>query len=330
MDALSDALRALRVSGSMFIDAELKAPWAVVTPSSCDIASALGVETDRVIPYHLVTHGECVVTVEGHAARQLGAGDIALFPHGDVHVLASHEGVAPLTLSREFAKRALARRSILPIRHGGAGNPTRLLCGFFAIERCGGNHVIGGLPALLTARVGTEGGRNLLAAVARGSIEAHVAGGPGSEAMVCKLSEILFVDALRQFVSSGAVPVQGWLAGLRDPAICHALSLIHNQPQHAWDVQSLASACAFSRSKFVARFTSLVGSSPMKYLGQWRMILAARDLSDGNISVMQVADRYGYGSEAAFTRAFRKMFDVPPATFRRASRRGEGDSTDAT
>jgi AraC-like DNA-binding protein len=330
VDALSDALRALRVSGSMFIDADLKAPWAVVTPSSRDIAGALGVETDRVIPYHLVTEGVCVVTVEGHASTQLAAGDIALFPHGHVHVLASDHGVAPLTLSREFVEGVLARRSVLPIRHGGGGDPARLLCGFFAIERWGADHVVAGLPALLTARVGTEGGRDLLAALARGSIAAHVAGGPGSDALVCKLSEILFVDALRQFVSNGAGPVHGWLAGLRDPAICRALSLMHSQPQYAWNVQSLASACAFSRSKFVARFTDLVGSPPMKYLARWRMVLAARDLCDGNIAVMQVADRYGYGSEAAFTRAFRKMFDVPPATFRRVRRRGDSDSTDAT
>jgi hypothetical protein len=154
MDALSDALQALRVSGSMFIDADLRAPWAVVTPSSVDIAGALGVETDRVIPYHLVTQGECVVTIEGHAATRLRAGDIALFPHGHVHLLASGEGVAPLTMSRDFAKEVLARRNVLPIRQGGDGDPTRLLCGFFAIERRGGDHVVAGLPALLTAHVG--------------------------------------------------------------------------------------------------------------------------------------------------------------------------------
>jgi AraC-like DNA-binding protein len=322
VDALSDALRSLRISGSMFIDADLKAPWAVVTPSSRDIASALGNEQDRVIPYHLVTEGECLVSVEG-AATQLAAGDMALFPHGHVHVLASQQGVAPLPLRKEFVEAVLARRSVLPIRHGGDGKAVKLLCGFFTLELWGADHLTAGLPALITARIGTRGGQELLAAVARGSIDAKVAGGPGSDALVCKLSEILFVDALRQFVSQGSVPARGWLAALRDPAIGHALALLHSHPQRDWDVQALAASCAFSRSKFLASFTRLVGSGPMKYLAQWRMILAARDLGDGGVGVKQVAERYRYGSEAAFTKAFRKTFGTPPAAFRRGQHQNQ-------
>jgi AraC-like DNA-binding protein len=249
---------------------------------------------------------------------RLVAGDIALFPHGHVHILASHEGVAPAPMSREFVERVLARRTILPIRHGGTGQPVKLLCGFFAIDKWGGDHLVKGLPAVLSARIGSDSGRRLLAAVARHSIEARVTGGPGSDALVCKLSEILFVDALRQFILNSDAALSGWLAGLRDPAICRALALVHARPKDAWDVRSLASACAMSRSTFVARFTEVVGSPPMKYLTRWRLTLAARDLSDADITVMQVADRYGYGSEAAFTRAFRSAFDIPPATFRRA------------
>jgi len=318
VDVLSEALRGFRVSGSMFIDADLKAPWAIVTPSSAEIASALGVDSDRVIPYHLVTEGSCLVTVAGQAPMRLMAGDIALFPHGHVHVLASHECVAPAPLTRAFVEQVLARRTILPIRHGGTGQPVKLLCGFFAIDKWGGDHLVRGLPAVLSARIGTDAGRGLLAAVARHSIQARVTGGPGSDALVCKLSEILFVDALRQFILNGDAAVPGWLAGLRDPAISRALALVHARPKDAWDVRSLASACAMSRSTFVTRFTAVVGSPPMKYLARWRLTLAARDLSDANITVMQVAHRYGYGSEAAFTRAFRSAFDVPPATFRRA------------
>ena len=318
MDVLSEALRGFRVSGSIFIDADLRAPWAIVTPSSADIAGALGVESDRVIPYHLVTEGGCIVTVEGQAPMRLGAGDIALFPHGHVHVLASDERVTPPPLSREFVDRVMARRTVLPVRHGGTGQAVKLLCGFFAIDKWGGDHLVKGLPAVLSARIRTDSGRDLLAAVARHSIEARVTGGPGSDALVCKLSEMLFVDALRQFILNSDVAVPGWLAGLRDPAICRALALVHARPKDAWDVRSLASACAMSRSTFVARFSEVVGSPPMKYLTRWRLTLAARDLSDADITVMQVADRYGYGSEAAFTRAFRSAFDMPPATFRRA------------
>jgi transcriptional regulator GlxA family with amidase domain len=141
---------------------------------------------------------------------------------------------------------------------------------------------------------------------------------PGSDALVCKLSEFLFVDALRQFVSDAQGPLKGWLAGLRDPAISNALALLHRRPQENWDIRALASACARSRSSFVPRVSKIVGLPPKKYLARWRMILAARDLRDRNSSVVQVAGRYGYGSEASFTRAFRRLFDVPPATYRRA------------
>jgi AraC-like DNA-binding protein len=320
MDVLSEALRGFRVSGSMFIDADLKAPWAVITPSSLDIAATLGVESDRVIPYHLVTDGACLVTVQGHPPRRLEAGDIAVFPHGHVHKLASHEGVPPVPMSRQFMEQMRARRTVLPIRFGGTGEPVKLLCGFFAIDRWSADHLVKGLPPVLSAQIGTGSGHALLAAVARRSIEAHIAGGPGSEALECKLSEILFVDALRQFAMSREAMAPGWLAGLRDPAICRALGLLHGRPKHAWDVPSLASACALSRSTFIARFTELVGLPPMKYLTRWRLILAARDLSDADIAVKEVADEYGYGSEAAFTRAFRIAFGMPPATFRRSKR----------
>jgi AraC family transcriptional regulator, alkane utilization regulator len=325
VDVLSEALKGFRVSGSIFIDADLKAPWAIVTPSSAEIASALGVESDRVIPYHLVTEGSCLATVERQAPMRLVAGDIALFPHGHVHILASNEGIAPTGLSRAFVERVLTRRNILPIRHGGAGQAVKLLCGFFAIDKWGGDHLIKGLPAVLKARIGTDGGQGLLAAVARHSIEARVTGGPGSDALVCKLSEILFVDALRQFILNSDTALPGLLAGLRDPAICRALALVHARPKDPWDIRSLASACAMSRSTFLDRFTEAVGSPPMKYVARWRLTLAARDLSDADITVKQVADRYGYGSEAAFTRAFRSAFDIPPATFRRA--RGHAKAT---
>jgi AraC-like DNA-binding protein len=317
MDALSDALQACRFSGAVFIDAELSAPWAVSTPSAAEINASLNAEPDIVIPYHLVVEGKCWVTVGGRA-MELVAGDVALFPHGKAHQLASDKYTAPIALSGAFVEDILKRRSVRPIRHGGGGEATRLLCGFFALDRWCGAHVVAGLPQVVATHVGSRGAQELLVAAGRRSIEARVTGGPGSDALVCKLSEFLFVDALRQFVSDAEGPLKGWLAGLRDPAISNALALLHRRPQENWDIRALASACAMSRSSFVPRFSKIVGLPPKKYLARWRMILAARDLRDRNSSVMQIADRYGYGSEASFTRAFRRLFDVPPATYRRA------------
>ncbi|MBE0625995.1 MAG: AraC family transcriptional regulator [Burkholderiales bacterium] len=321
MDALSDALRGFRFSGAIFLDAELTRPWAVVTPSSADIADALAVRADHVIPYHLVTEGECTVTIPGQAPVRLTGGEIVMIPHGNVHTLASQVDVPPIQLPREFVDSVLKRRSILPIRHGGGGGTTRMLCGFFAVDRWYAQHLVKGLPPLVSAHVGSDGGQQLLAAVARRSIEESKAGGPGSDALVCRLSEVLFLDALRLIVKDAQVPVMGWLAGLRDPHIRHALSLIHARSQQQWSIQTLANDCGMSRSSFVEKFSALIGSPPMKYLAQWRMTLAARDLSERDTTVMEVADRYGYSSEASFTRAFRRAFNIPPATFRRSQLR---------
>lgn len=318
MDVLSDALRGFRFSGAIFIDADLTAPWAVMTPSSADIAEILAVGADHVIPYHLVTEGECTVAIRAREPVRLTDGDIAMFPHGDVHTLASGHGIAPTALSRDFVGNVLKRRSILPIRHGGGGSTTKLLCGFFVMDRWYGQHMVKGLPPLVSVHVGIEGGQQLLAAVARRSIQEAKAHGLGSDALVCRLSEFLFLDALRLIIRNGDAPVLGWLAGLRDPSIRHALSLMHARPQHQWSIQALAHDCGMSRSRFVEKFSSLIGSPPMKYLAQWRMTLAARDLSERDATVMEIADRYGYSSETSFTRAFRRAFNVPPATFRRS------------
>lgn len=318
MDVLSHALRGFRFAGAIFIDADLTAPWAVVTPSSADIADILAVDADYVIPYHLVTEGECTVTILGREPVRLTSGDIALLPRGDVHTLASQGGVTPTVLSRDFVNSVLKRTTILPIRHGGGGRTTKLLCGFFVMDRWYGQHLVKGLPPLVSVHVGNEGGQQLLAAVARRSIQEAKARGLGSDALICRLSEVLFLDALRLIVKTGDAPVMGWLAGLRDPSIRHALSLMHARPQHPWSIQALASDCGMSRSRFVGKFSSLIGSPPMKYLAQWRMTLAARDLSERDATVMKIADRYGYSSEASFTRAFRRAFGLPPATFRRS------------
>jgi len=317
VDVLSEALRGFRFSGAIFIEAELTGPWAVVTPSAMDITAVLSLGADHVIPYHLVTAGECTVTLRGREPVLLTSGDIALFPHGDVHTLASQGGIPPTVLSRDFVGNVLKRRSVLPIRHGGGGGTTQMLCGFFVMDHWYGQHLVKGLPPFVSGHVGNEGGQQLLAAVARRSIQEEKARGPGSDALICRLSEVLFLEALRLIVKDGSVPVMGWLAGLRDPSIHHALSLIHARPQHPWSVAALARDCGMSRSGFVGRFSSLIGSPPMKYLAQWRMTLAARDLSEQDATVMEIADRYGYGSEASFTRAFRRAFNIPPATFRR-------------
>lgn len=318
MDALSDVLRAVRFSGAVFIDADLTSPWAVVTPGAEDIAKALSATSSRVIPYHLVLQGECRIRVEGLEELALASGGIALFPHGDVHTLFFGSSESPTVLSREFVDAVLKRKSILPIRFGRDGLSTRLVCGFFALDRWCGDQLIRGLPRLLSAQVGNQGATDLLAAVARHSIQISKGREPADDALVCRLSEVLFLDAMRHFIASGQLTQQGWLAGLGDPHIQVALSILHAQPGRNWNIETLASECAMSRSNFLERFNALVGLPPIQYLRQWRMTLAARDLVSEKTSLKDLAERYGYGSEASFSKAFQRHFGTPPAAYARS------------
>lgn len=318
MDALSDVLRTVRFSGAVFIDADLSSPWAVVTPGAKDIAKALSATSSRVIPYHLVLQGECRIRVEGFKELVLVGGDIALFPHGDVHTLFCGSSESPTMLSSEFVDEVLKRKSILPIRYGQGGQSTRLVCGFFALDRWLGDHLMRGLPRMLSVHVGNQGGSDLLAAVARHSIQVSKGTGPASDALVCRLSEVLFLDAMRHVIASGELHCQGWLAGLGDPHIQDALSLLHTQPGRDWDIQTLASECGMSRSNLLERFNALVGQPPIQYLRQWRMTLAARDLVSEKASLKDLAGRYGYGSEASFSKAFQRTFGTPPASYARS------------
>jgi AraC-like DNA-binding protein len=317
MDSLSDALHGFRFAGALFIDAELSAPWAVMTPSAREIAAVLARGASHIIPYHLVLDGECLVCIDGHAPIALRSGDLAMFPHGDVHVLADATTTHVQVLSRGFVEDVLKKRTVLPVRYGGGGVVTRMLCGFFGMDQSCGEHLVNGLPPVLSAPVGRKGGQDLLAVLARKSIEETVSKRPGSDAVICRLSEVLFVDALRTIIAQDDAQLSGWLAGLRDPGIRLALTKLHARPEYGWDVASLANLCGMSRSKFVTRFASVVGAPPIKYLANWRMTLAARDLRHDDASIMQIADRYGYGSEASFTKAFRRHFHAPPAAFRR-------------
>ena len=313
MDALSELLRVIRLSGTAFIDAELSAPWAVETPPSSAIAARLAPGAGRIIPYHLVTQGACYVELKGQTAVQLAAGQVILFPHGDVHVLSSMRGLTPLQITTDAVLKLTRPDSIAHVRYGGDGATTRLICGFFACDEVLSGQLIARLPKLMHCKIGAYSAAALLPRSTRASrADARL----GLGAVLGKLSELLFVDAIRAYVES--LPEQeGWLSGLKDRYVSHGLALIYGQPTAPWTLESLAKTVGISRTALADHFVQCTGMAPMQYLSQWRLRVAADALGHTGRAVKLIAESAGFGSTAAFTRAFKREFGISPARWRR-------------
>ena len=142
-------------------------------------------------------------------------------------------------------------------------------------------------------------------------------GDPGAATVITKLSELLFVEAVRSHIAALPREETGWLAGLRDPAIGRALSLMHARINEDWTADALARQVNLSRSTFADRFAALIGVPPMRYLLNWRMQVAAHKLRETREAIARIAFEVGYESEAAFTRAFRRELGQPPAAWRK-------------
>jgi AraC-like DNA-binding protein len=313
-DTLSDVLRALRLTGAVYFRVRGRAPWVAVAPPSRDVAVRIMPEAQHVIEYHAVTEGECWGGVAGGPQVRLGAGDVIAFPRGDSHVLSSAPGMAaPLdTVIFDEVERT---GPPLDVVLGPPGPPgVGLVCGFLGCDVRPYNPLLATLPRVLTASDRAGGALRGLTDLAVVEAEARR---PGSTSVLARVSELLFVEVIRRHLERLPEGETGWLAGLRDPFVGRALAALHGEPARPWTLDGLARAAGLSRSALAARFVQLVGEPPMGYLARWRMQLAARRLEDGGAGVAEVAAEVGYGSEAAFSRAFKKLVGVPPAAWRR-------------
>ena len=318
MDALSELLRVIRLVGTAFIDAELSAPWAVQTPPPPAIAARLASGVERIIPYHFVAEGACCAQLQGHEPVELAAGSAIMFPHGDVHVLASRPGVKPLQITTEQVVKLTRPGAIAQVRYGGEGARMRLICGFFACDELLSEQLVARLPRVIHCHISADSAAALLPQWVRPRGEAAL---PGLGAVLGKLSELLFVDAIRSYVE--ALPEkEGWLTALKDRYVSHGLALMYAQPGARWSLDSLATKVGISRSAFSDHFVRCTGMAPMQYLSQWRMRIAADALANSERAIKLVAESAGFGSTAAFTRAFNREFGASPARWRR-DRRGD-------
>ncbi|RON49321.1 AraC family transcriptional regulator [Pseudomonas frederiksbergensis] len=314
MDALSQTLRVVHLVGAIFINARFTAPWCYQSPSADSAAPFLEPGAERVVIFHLVTEGECYVELGNDPPLLLNAGDVVVFPQGDAHRMSSEPGLKPASGARLDA--VLARRP-RQLSHGGGGAVTRLVCGYLACDKRLAGMLLTGLPAVIRVNVrGSNAGIWLESSVRYALAEAR-SPRPGGEGVLAKLAEVLFIEVLRLHMNEHGEGRTGWLAGVGDRIVGAALNALHTQPSHCWTLEELARTASTSRSVLAERFQQLVGSSPMQYLTQWRMLLAANLLRRSNTSLARIAEEVGYQTDTAFSRAFRREFGAPPAAWRR-------------
>jgi AraC-like DNA-binding protein len=314
MDALSEVLRVVRLTGGVFLDARFTAPWSVITnvqPDKLRLAMGSGVQ---IIAFHYVVSGRLIAHVPGQPALEVGAGGLVLFPRNDLHVLASAADLTPRPAAE--LRMDSTGEGLWKVSEGGGGEETRVVCGFLGSD-AGFNPAVAALPVQLAMDLGSTPGGSWMAESFAFATHNLSSGAVGAATIVAKLSELMFVETVRRYIETLPPGETGWLAGLRDPAIGQALALMHAQPQRACSAEELARRAGLSRSTFAERFTTLIGRPPMRYLAAWRMQLAAQALRDTGKSIAQIAYEVGYESEAAFTRAFRRELGQPPAAWRR-------------
>jgi AraC-like DNA-binding protein len=313
MDVLSEVLKVVRLEGALFFNGEFSAPWCFDSSAEA-MAPHLTPGPEHLITYHFLTEGRAYARLREGQRVELAAGDIVIFPHGDVHTLGNGLTDKPVD---GRAMLAYLDDGLKVARFGGGGEITRFVCGYMACEPRLCEIFLSGLPKILKVSVSDEPSGQWLQNSIRFSVDHANSGRAGSSLVLAKLSEVLLVETLRRYISSLPPDQTGWMAGARDPVIGQALALLHKEPAHPWTIAELARRTGLSRTRLAERFRHFLGESPMAYLAQWRLKLGAEILRSTEDSVAEVADAVGYGSEAAFNRAFKREFDCPPAQFRR-------------
>lgn len=333
MDILSDVLRVVRLSGAVFFTAEFSSPWALDSPNPELLASIVLPDAECVVLFHILSEGECFILCKAHAPLKMEAGDVIIFPHGEPHTMCSHMGMKATPMEAVFSQSSPDATPQVAL--GGGGRKTRFICGYLNCDQRF-NPLVSALPTMLVVRSGNDyavvdaidhngtrpaqvpqGSGTWLSTTLKFTINEARAARPGNAAMLGRLTELMFVEILRQYMQQLPVGQHGWLAGLNDIHVGKALRLLHANPAHDWTVSELARETAVSRSALAERFTQLIGLSPMRYLTEWRVQLAKQMLRDGASSIAEIAPRVGYESEAAFNRAFKRSAGSPPAAWRK-------------
>ncbi len=306
MDLLSDILNLMQLSGTLYFRTSFTAPWGLQVP-----------RYENVSRFHYVHRGRCFARVKDHEAPVvLEQGDLIIITRGALHILSDPAEAEAQSVDKVVEISGFTGRGALIYGEAGTGHETQLICGHFAFDPGAKHILLDALPAYLLIKdygkstpdwlddtlkiIGGEAGND----------------GLGSDLIALKLSEIIFTQAIRKYLSTDGRTRVG-LAGFSDPRICRALEAIHAEPSKPWTVEDLARVAGLSRTSFSNRFSELLAHTPLNYLTAWRMQIARRLLIDSKLPIIDVAEQSGYGSEAAFGRVFKRHFEIPPASYRR-------------
>jgi AraC-like DNA-binding protein len=312
-DLLAEMLRALRLTGSVFLDACFTSPFGIISPKQYDEHTPMA-HLRHISIFHLIAAGTCTVEIATGAQRKLSAGDIVLLPFADAHKF----------WNGEFAEMAKADEVVSPssingmgrVNHGGGGEQTRMVCGFIESSEFLFAPVFRTLPPMLVDQTGDDKVSALITSTVREILLLADAAAPGSELMLGRLMELLFVEVLRRYATRLPPGAKGWFAALKDPIVRQALQFVHVDPARRWTVEHLAREVGTSRTVLAERFNAILGQAPIEYVTSWRMQLAAERMRNSNDSLAAIAANVGYESEAAFNRAFKRVTGVTPGRWR--------------
>jgi len=298
-DTLGETLYSLRLNGTVYANSELTAPWGTEMPPM-----------EGKMMFHIVTQGGCWLRFPDHEDVFLKPGDLALLPRGEGHCI-SHEPSSPCVPFFDIPVTKLSERFEL-MRYGGGGEQTHLICGILSFDHMAGKKLIEQLPALIHIKSDNGELPQKLQTLIQLMAEEASTLGAGGETIVAHLADIIVIHAIRYWIEHSPEAQQGWLGALKDPKIGKALAIMHAHPEAQWTVDELANQAGMSRSGFSARFTEVIGTSVKQYLTEWRMNLARIKIMQSPISLIDLAEELGYTSEAAFSRAYKRVFGVPP------------------
>jgi AraC-like DNA-binding protein len=305
MDVLSDILRPLHLRGGVYFRCEFSAPWGMEMKPTARAE------------FHVVVRGNCWLRIAGHKDPiPLGSGDLVVLPKGNPHCLIDSPD-SPARPAEEIAE-GQNLDNYGPITYGGTGLPATVLCGYFEFDRSRPHPIVVALPELVHIRSTDSDDIAWLQAAVNFMIHETRAAKPGAELVVNRLVEVLFVQVIRAYLQQAHTPPKIWTA-IADRQIGAALQAMHQTPQDAWTLETLARKVALSRSAFAARFSALVGETPLRYLTSLRMQKAQELLQGGRLSMAAIAGEAGYQSEPAFSKAFKKVVGKAPGSYRRSA-----------
>ncbi len=309
MDVVDDILSSLKLTGGVVIDGEFSGDFCVLAQFTPNHFAPFFPEPETLISYHYVRSGQLLIQIEGQAPTMVEAGGIAILPRNDPHTLCSRIGIPPADASQVSW---VTEEGVHHVTTGTDGPKAEVWCGFLGTANSSAHPLIDALPPLLTLDV-ASGQAQWLDSSMRFLAEAN----PSPE-IVARLAELFLAQAIRDYVTHLPADAKGWLRGLTDPAVSRALSAIHSRYAEELDIESLAKEAGVSRSVLGERFAALIGEPPMRYCARWRMRVASAMLREGKQTNASIAYAVGFKSEAAFNRAFKREYGVPPARWKRS------------